>query len=283
MSSDAFDHCQALVREADKDRFLATLFAPEKHRRPLLALYAFNAEIARVRDAVRDPMAGEIRLQWWREVFTGSGRGEVRANPVAAALLDTVVRYGLPPQMLVEVIEARSFDLHDDPIATVDELEGYAEKTSSSLIALAARVLGDGRAPDVSAAARAAGVAYAISGLLRALPLHASRGQFYLPLDLVERHGAQPADVLAGKPTTEVRAALAELRLHGRGHLTQARARLAELPPAVLPAFLPVALVRPALDRMERSDYKPFRPNEIPQWRKQLRLWWASRDLPRRL
>ena len=25
---DAFAHCEALVREADKDRFLATLFAP---------------------------------------------------------------------------------------------------------------------------------------------------------------------------------------------------------------------------------------------------------------
>jgi DNA-binding GntR family transcriptional regulator len=64
---DAFDHCEELVREGDKDRFLATLFAPQKYRRALYALYAFNLEMARVRELAREPMPGELRLQWWRE------------------------------------------------------------------------------------------------------------------------------------------------------------------------------------------------------------------------
>ena len=87
---DAFAHCEALVRAADKDRFLATLFAPAEHRQALFALYAFNVEVSRVREAVREPLAGEIRLQWWSEVLAGEGRGEVAANPVAAALLATM-------------------------------------------------------------------------------------------------------------------------------------------------------------------------------------------------
>ncbi len=53
-----FDHCVALVREADHDRYLATLFAPAEHRDALYALYAFNVEIARVRDVARQPIAG---------------------------------------------------------------------------------------------------------------------------------------------------------------------------------------------------------------------------------
>ena len=84
---EAFAHCEALVRTADKDRFLRTLFAPAEHRGALFALYAFNVEVARVREAAREPLAGEIRLQWWRDVLAGEGRGEVAANPVAAALL----------------------------------------------------------------------------------------------------------------------------------------------------------------------------------------------------
>ena len=40
---DAFAHCEALLRAADKDRFLTTLFAPAEHRDALVALYAFNA------------------------------------------------------------------------------------------------------------------------------------------------------------------------------------------------------------------------------------------------
>src|SRR5450759_2070323 len=123
-----FEHCAELVREADRDRYLATLFAPAAQRDALFALYAFNVEVARVRELAREPMPGEIRLQWWRDVFAGSGRGEVRANPVAAALLDTVVRYRLPPRDFSDLIDARTFDLYDDPMGTLDELDGYARK-----------------------------------------------------------------------------------------------------------------------------------------------------------
>src|SRR3979411_1779368 len=92
-------HCEALVRAADKDRFLATLFAPAGHRGALHALYAFNVEIARVREGVREPLAGEIRLQWWSDVLRGAGHGEIEANPVAAALLATIARYRLPVEL----------------------------------------------------------------------------------------------------------------------------------------------------------------------------------------
>ena len=88
-------HCEALVRAADKDRFLATLFAPAEHRGALFALYAFNLEVARVREVVREPLSGEIRLQWWSDVLRGEGRGEVGAHPVAAALRATIARYQL--------------------------------------------------------------------------------------------------------------------------------------------------------------------------------------------
>ena len=104
---DAFAHCEQVVREADKDRFLATLFAPANRRAALMALYAFNAEIARVREAIRDPMAGEVRLQWWRDAIERPGTGEARANPIASALLDTVVRFRLPIAQLLDLIEAR--------------------------------------------------------------------------------------------------------------------------------------------------------------------------------
>jgi len=75
---DAFAHCEGLVRAADRDRFLTTLFAPAEHRPALLALYAFNLEVARVREIVHEPLAGEIRLQWWNDVLEGSGGARSR-------------------------------------------------------------------------------------------------------------------------------------------------------------------------------------------------------------
>src|SRR6185503_20677651 len=101
---ESYRHCEALVRAADKDRFLATLFAPAERRGPLFALYAFKSEIASVRDRAREPMPGEIRLQWWRDVLNGERAGEAAANPVAAALIDSVVRFKLPAASLLDLI-----------------------------------------------------------------------------------------------------------------------------------------------------------------------------------
>jgi len=261
---DAFDHCQDLVRSGDKNRFLATLFAPQKYRRALCALYAFNLEVARTRELAREPMPGEIRLQWWRDLLAGAGRGEVDAHPVAAALRDTVVRYRLPPNTLRNLIDDRAFDLYNEPMPDLAYLERYAVHTSSALIDLAGRILCDGRDPGIGKLAGHAGIAYVIAGLLLALPVHSARGQLYLPGDLMQRYGAQVADAYAGETTTELRAVLAELRLRARQHLGAARSLVHGAPAEVAPALLPVALVRPTLDRMERRSYQLLRPTELP-------------------
>jgi 15-cis-phytoene synthase len=273
----AFAHCEALVRAADRDRFLATLFAPRERRGALFALYAFNVEIARVREVVRDPVAGEIRLQWWSDVLAGDGRGEIEAHPVASALRASVARYGLPPERLQTTISARRFDLYDEPMATLVDLETYADGASSSLIALAAQILNGGGAPDMDALSHHAGRAQAIAGLLKAFPFHAARGQLFVPLELLDRHGADREDVRIGRATPELRSALADLRDSARRHLHQAQDMARTVSPDVMPALLPVALTGATLARMERGDYDPFVPVEIAPWRRQWLIWRAAR------
>lgn len=273
---DDFDHCEALVREADKDRFVATLFAPAPRRRALYALYAFNVELARVRELAREPMPGEIRLQWWRDVLGGVRAEE--AGPVASALAATVIRFRLPVAVLGEMIEARSFDLYDDPMGSLAGLEAYAEKTSAALIALAAQILNEGNAPGLVQAIRHAGIAQAITGLLAAFPIHSARRQLFVPLDVMSRHGARPEDAFAATAAPALQAALAELRELACAHLAQVS--IADIPAALMPAFLPVALVAPTLKRLERGA--PFTPRPLSLWRRQWLLWRAARD-PRRI
>ena len=273
----AFAHCEALVRAADRDRFLATLFAPRERRGALFALYAFNVEIARVREVVRDPVAGEIRLQWWSDVLAGDGRGEIEAHPVASALRASVARYGLPPERLQTTISARRFDLYDEPMATLADLEAYADGASSSLIALAAQILNGDGASDIDALSHHAGLAHAIAGLLKAFPFHAARGQLFVPLELLERHGADREDVRIGRATPQLRSALADLRDSARRHLRQAQDMARTVSPDAMPALLPVALAGATLARMERGDYDPFVPVEIAPWRRQWLIWRAAR------
>jgi 15-cis-phytoene synthase len=276
--ADDFDYCESLVREADKDRFVAALFAPAPRRRALHALYAFNKELARVRELAREPMPGEIRLQWWRDVLGGQPSGE--AGPLATALLATVTGYRLPVGVVSEMIEARSFDLYDDPMGSLAELEAYADKTSSALMRLAAQVLNDGNDPHLNDAARHAGIAYAIAGLLAAFPIHAGRRQLYVPLDLMQRYGGRAENAFAGLATPALLAALADLRGVARAHLSQIP--VADIPAALVPAFLPAALVAPMLKRLEQDAADPFSPRPLPQWRRQWILWRAARD-PRRI
>ncbi len=274
---DAFTYCAELVRAADRDRFIATLFAPVECRGSLHALYAFNVEVARVRDMAREALPGEIRLQWWSDVVNRERDGEASANPVAAALLSTMEAHQLPRQRLIDLIEARRFDLYDDPMVGLGALESYAMQTSSSLIALAAQVLSGGLAGvGCEATAASAGIASGIAGILRAFPVHVARRQLYVPVDVLERHGVRLSDVFAGRASGGLEAALAELCSLARRHLATAGEQIKAVPREAVPAFLPVAMVRPSLDRLERSS--PFAAKEISPWRRQWLIWRAARN-----
>lgn len=272
------DHCTALVREADRDRYLATLFAPAEHRDALYALYAFNVEIVRVRDLAREPMPGEIRLQWWREVLAGDRDGEAAAHPVAAALREAMRRYGIGAARLTSLIDAHAFDLYDEPMASLDDLDRYGADTQGGLFALAGQILGVREA----ALTRQAGLAYAVAGILARLGQHAARRQLYLPLELLERHGVAQADIFVRAATPGLHAALAELRRHVRRQLAAAQEELDRTDPCILPALLPVALTGPQIRRMERRGYDPFTFEPSPVWRRQWLIWRAARN-PRRI
>jgi phytoene synthase len=273
----ADSYCEKLVRGADRDRFLAALFAPKPQRRHLLALYAFDVEIARIRHAVHEPMPGEIRLQWWREAVGRERDEEAAANPVAAALLQAITANDLPLQPFLDLIEARSFDLYSDPMLSMAALEGYADKTDGVIVGLAA-LIAAGKPVDPSI--RRIALAQTIVRILQSLARDASRGQLYLPLDLMQQFGAEPADLLAGKITPELEAVLANLRLRARNALAGAQVAVvavAAATPAMLPAILPLATIKPSLQRMER-EHAPFAAPRLPQWRRQWAIWLAARD-----
>lgn len=274
---DAFRHCEELVRAADKDRFLATLFGPAEKRGPLFALYAFDHEIATVRDRAREPMPGEIRLQWWRDVLNGERGSEVAANPVAAALMETVARFALPTERLLDLIEAHAFDLYDDPMPDFGVLEAYVRHAFGTIFDLAALICG----AQSEYPAERAGLAYGITTLLRLFALHASRRQLFVPLTALEG-GTSPEEIFAGQSSPWLINALGMLRTRAREHLAAFESQLAQIPVAAMPAFLPLALVPGYLAVMERRDYDPFHTVvDVPQWRRQWMLWRAARRFTR--
>ena len=270
-------YCAAFVREADRDRYLATLFAPAERRGALFSLYAFDIEISRIRDLAREPMPGEIRLQWWREVVEGERASEAAANPVSAALLATLARYRLPAERLIGLLEARRFDLYDEPMPTLGALQSYASNTTVAIFDCATRILGAASEEN----AIEAGQAQTIANVIALLPHHAARRRMLLPLDLLRQYGSSPDEVFAMRASPELRAVLAELRLRARRHLRRLAELSANIPEAIWPAFLSLAPLRPWLSAMESSAYQPYRPPELPAWRRQWRIWRVAKSLER--
>jgi phytoene/squalene synthetase len=149
------------MREHDKDRYLATLYAPETARPQLFALYAFDNELARIPKLVSEPQIGEIRFQWWRDTVSAIYRGNALDHPIASALAEAVRHGHLPEHALQDMIDAQSERLHDEVPEDISRLELHLGKMFSTPIQLASLLLKHSS----TEAAGLAGVAYGIAKL----------------------------------------------------------------------------------------------------------------------
>ncbi len=262
-----------IARDGDPDRSLAALFAPRGARADLFALYAFNVELARIAELVTEPGLGAIRLQWWREAIGRAAGGEATGHPVADAFGGTIARRNLSRDRIAALIDARSFDIETKLMPDMGSLDAYLDATAGAMFALAGQING-ARGNAIEAAARLAGRAYGLTGLMRALPVHAARGLVFLPGDALQRHGTSPFEVLAGRTSAGLQSLLAELRSRAREALAEARAKIAGLDPSARAAFIPLSLVDPYLRALEKGGRDPL--HEIADINPLYRLWRLS-------
>ncbi|WP_417598736.1 squalene/phytoene synthase family protein [Pararhodobacter oceanensis] len=203
--------CAAQVEIGDPDRFLATMAAPPVARPALLALYAFNLEVARAPWVTKEPLLAQMRLQFWRDVL----QGEIGVtHDTATALLSVIETAGLDHDLLMRVIDAREAEIGTSA-AFADEaaLWRYLEDTAGALLALAVQALGG----EASLAAQQLGAAQGMANYLMAVPALEAAGRLPLP---------------DGRPQ-----AVASLAREGLARYTQARRELRDLPKTARPAL----------------------------------------------
>jgi len=272
--AEAYVHCGQIARVSERDLWLAALFAPERLRPHLHALAAFTHEASGVASRVREPLAGEMRLVWWREALAGARPAEAAGAPIAAAVIDTMAKFALPVSVFESLLQALTFDVYDDAMESLEALEAYGIATTGALTALRAQVLAEGRETGAQAASDAAGAGLAFAQAVLDFAL-GRRRPMLAPRALFDRHGVSWAEARAGGGEG-ARAALAELADAADARFDQAETRLAGLPAALAPAFAPLATARLGLKRWRRAGAAPFAP--AAPWRRQLALWlWARR------
>jgi phytoene synthase len=277
--SDDAGYVAAFLRDADRDRYYASLLLKEPQRTAVQALYAFAADVAAIRDRAREPAAGEIRLQWWADALQGEGHGNVRQNPLAAALLDAIAAYRLPAGPLLRLVAARRFDLYQDPMPDVASFEGYAGETVSVLYQLAAMVLNGGEEVETGDAAGHLGVAHSLAGHLRAFGYNASKGRIFLPMNIFSANGVTDGEILAGVESEGLFAALAQFDDLAQDHVVKARAAIRALPRGLRPAFAPVAIVGRQATLVANARTPFAEAPDLPDWRRIAMMgWWAWRN-----
>ncbi|MEE8334269.1 MAG: phytoene/squalene synthase family protein [Alphaproteobacteria bacterium] len=276
----AVAHCATELRRHDRDRYLVSLFAPDPERRALFALYAFNLEISKIRESVSEPMLGEIRLQWWRDALDGIKAGAPRQHTVVLALSAAVGRHDLSIDRMGRIIDSRAFDLEDRQPANLEELTAYAGDSSGELACLALEVLGV-RDPPAMAAGHAVGVAWALVGLIRAVPFHATQRRCYLPESVTAEAGLHMGALYEGAPGAALVPVVAEIARAAADALDRAEAALPTVPRAGHPALLGRHLTRMDLRRLARAGYDPFSLKPAGPLRGQLRLMLGNWGLAR--
>ncbi|MGH7125420.1 MAG: phytoene/squalene synthase family protein [Stellaceae bacterium] len=266
-----------LVRRHDRDRFLTALFVPADRRGAVMALYAFNHEIAKTREVVTEPMLGRIRLQWWREAIAEAyAGGAIRAHEVMTPLAAAIREYNLSRAHFDAMIEARELDLADEPPASLAALEDYCAATSGRLQCLVLEVL-ETRDDASTEAAREIGVAYALVGLIRAVPFHARARRHYIPADVAAQVALDVGALFELRPSAALRAAVLQLAERASEQLASARSRRLLVPRRALPALLPARIASGYLRdiKMVRGDV--FEPRLAARaGRTVLRLVWGA-------
>lgn len=250
MRDAAFDPLQHL-RELDPEVYAACLYLPESARNSIATIWAFDAEVSRIPQLVSEPMPGEIRLQWWRDLITSGNHAG--SGPLAEALGSVIEHHNLPRETIHTYLEARIFDLYQDPMPDDATLEGYLGETVSVFFQMAALCLGAERSTNLANACGHAGMAVGLAGLLTKTGMLRGRGQTYVPIDLLEKHGLTREDWLASELFSEHYMVLDEWVRTADYHLTFARTVISELPTDIRSVFLPLALVSPKLALVKRK------------------------------
>lgn len=262
-----------LVARADPDRYVSALFAPRQLRRGLIALYAFDHEVARIAEIVHEPMVGHIRLAWWREQIDAIYAGGAVHTPVAHALGETVREHTLRREFFDAYLDGRARDLEEAPFEDEPAMKRYALTVSSGVMQLAARVLGaDGRADE---AARHAGVAVAYAGHVSALAARARWRHCRLPTQWLQEAGLSIEDVFVGQATPALKGVV--VRLAGAAQAALDKLRGQAFPMSATPALAAATLVRGGIRRARSPDFDPFHAaRPLPQWQRVARIGLAN-------
>ncbi len=274
------DVVRSAARAFERDRYLAALLAPASARDDLVALSAFAGDLHRIPSFVSEPMAGEIRLQWWRDTVEAGLSTDVGSSghPIADAICALARRRAIALPTLHAVIDAISDRLEDTPFETADALAANLRAWDGGLFGLALAVVRNGEASaDETRLIADLGVVYGLARTLVEAPAELAQGRIVLPREAQARHGISLESARGPQAMQAWRALSDEVAADIARHLRDTVQRYQEAEWDVRLSTLPIALVRPYLGLTEHVDIAALEARDIGPLSRVWRLWRVKR------
>ncbi len=272
MKQDRFHFCLDQLKRFDHDRYLAALLTPEAVRAPLVAYFAFDAEMMRIPTTVSEPMLADIRFQWWRETLETMTPLSNPGHEIAAALAETLFGHGLVPTDLVSLINLRARDLAEQPFATVQELVDFQRQVAVRQLEFCSCITGETPNKETSTIATTHLTVFGLINQLRRIPHDAASSQLSLPLDLMGRHDIDPHALFQGASSLGLQLALEEILKHADNLMSEAGDLDLRSNAGLVPAMLPTILRSLYAGKLRSPGFDLFHhSSDVPAFRRQLR------------
>ena len=260
-------YCAGLVRESDFDRYAASLFAPPERRAQLLALYGFQRRDRAGARADHQPLAGEIRLQWWIDVLSGKSAGDAQAIRLPRSCCRPSRRAGCRARASASWSKRIGSISMTSRCRPRPRWKAFSTRPRASCSCLARACSRPAqpveRSPLLEALAHHASLAHGLTSLIEAMPRHAARRQLYVPLELFEQFGVSATPCSPGSRSIDLTRLVRSLADEAAREFAEAMKLMPGIDGAMRPSFLLLALVPARLKRLDRDGYDPFRSEAV--------------------
>ena len=191
--ADSYERCRRLAKAHGTTYYWATALLPRRRRPHVWALYAF----ARHADDIVDERVDQP--EWVRaralddlrdRLFDGLDRGR-SDDPVLAAVVHTALTLRLPREQFERFLRSMRMDLTTSSYRTWPELLDYMDGSAAVIGEMMLPILRP-TSQEALGPARDLGLAFQLTNFLRDVGEDLDRGRVYLPLEDLERFGADP-------------------------------------------------------------------------------------------
>jgi phytoene synthase len=188
------EYCKDKAASSGSSFYYSFLFLEPGRRRAITALYAFCREVDDIVDETEDPQIAATKLAWWRNEIANLFAGKPQ-HPVARALEPALVPFGITALRLNEIVDGMQMDLNQSRYLDFKGLETYCYHVAGVVGLLAAGIFGY-RNPRTLEYAKALGIAFQLTNIIRDVGDDARRNRIYLPMDELKKFDVTAADIL---------------------------------------------------------------------------------------